>query len=199
VANEYEPNKANQSASVGVVIRALNPDLEPQVEAKGAVPIDVFATTSDQMLEELMAGHLCIAGRMEQSSGIGHACVVCGATFAKLKPSTARVTVQASGMGPHAEEAMRTAATPTYGIYDVELIDPEDGVHGTLTGQAFHDQVQFIIDRPYARDMLRAALSSDAKSSSYWLVVQDAHSYMKSTSSAGPGHYESHFECSMHS
>ena len=85
LGNEFRGDQDDQSASLGVIMRAMNPDLEPQFANKIDVPIELFPITSDQMIGELMHGNLVVAGLVEDpTTGEGHACVVSGATFARI-------------------------------------------------------------------------------------------------------------------
>jgi hypothetical protein len=153
-----------QAAGLGVMIRALNPDLEPQLDQRGVVPIDLQATTSDQMLSELMSGRLCIVGLVQKDdTTMGHACVVCGATFGKLEPNTfalmnTKVTVN-NNANSDDSKAAQSALTPTYGLYSVDLFDPYTGKHRTISGQDFADQTDFLTSHQLAHDILVAALN----------------------------------------
>jgi len=168
LANEFVPDTgdADQTAGLGVVTRALNPDLEPQVEQRGAIPITLVSITSDQMLNELMSGHLCIVGLVEnREDNIGHACVVCGATFARLKPSALGMLNMTIAVNPSVRsqdnDALKSNLNPAFGLYEVELFDPEPNVGlRKLTAQQFCDQAVFITSHKIARDLLMSALEA---------------------------------------
>jgi hypothetical protein len=156
-------DEEGQAAGLGVMIRALNPDLERELDERGAVPIDLYATTSDQMLTELMSGRLCIVGLVEKKGdGMGHACVVCGATFAKLSPNflnAINLTVTVNNSSTSADsKAARSGLMPTYGLYQVDLFDPFTARHRTMSGEEFHDQAAFLTSQELSREMLVDAL-----------------------------------------
>ena len=155
-----------QTAGIGVVTRALNPDLAPQVEQRGAIPISLVSVTTDQMINELLAGRLCMVGLVEdKDTNMGHACVVCGATFSELKPSaTSGFAPNTVGVNPNIpqtqdDQSLKSHMNPVYGLYEVEIFDPEPKV-GTrkLTAQQFCDQVAFITSHQISHNMLEDAL-----------------------------------------
>ena len=198
LANHFEPDPDNQTAGVGVIVRALNPDLGPQLDLWGAVPIDLVGLTSDQLLTELMAGRLCVVGLVENpADGMGHACVVCGATFARLNPSPLAVLAgspeapvdapppaaappgSAAGTAKaydpkaydpaadpaHDADALRSKLSPAYGLYEVELFDPEPGAgHRTMSGDEFRRQAAFFTSHMLARRTLLHALKGMSSS-----------------------------------
>ena len=157
-------NEEGQAAGLGVMIRALNPDLQPQVDARGSIPIDFIPLTSDQMLAELMSGRLCIVGLVKEGTAMGHACVVCGAQFARLQPnamSKMNVKVIVNGKtDSNAADAMRSGLMPQYGLYQVDLFDPRTGTHVPMSGQDFQNEVVFLTSHQFARDILLAALQA---------------------------------------
>jgi hypothetical protein len=168
LAKQFVPDNGesnvDQSAGLGIVMRALNPDLEPQLEQRGALPIDLLPVTSDQLLAELMAGRLCIVGLVEQQGdGEGHACIVCGSTFAVLKPSAlsmlSTTVLTNSNISLNGNQPVRQVSQNcSYGLYSVELFDPMSGEHMTLDAQHFCDQAVFITSHQISRGVLLSAL-----------------------------------------
>jgi hypothetical protein len=176
LGNYFEPDPDDQTAGVGVILRALNPDLQPKLEQRGAVPVDLVGITSDQMLQELMAGHLCVVGLVdEQNDGYGHACVVCGATFARLHPSPLAMLAGApaapdghpgSAAVATPADAIRSKLSPDFGLYQVELFDPEPGIgRRTVDAATFQKQAVFLTSHILSRQMLLTALGESPTAS----------------------------------
>ncbi len=173
LGNHFVPDPDNQTAGVGVIVRALNLDLVPRLEQRGSVPIDLVGTTSDQVLAELLAGHLCLVGLLERPDDpMGHACVVCGATFARLNdgplaalagarelPDLSHDLATADDAARLQVDAIRSKMSPRYGLYEVDLFDPDrGGSHRKLSGDAFRRQAVFLTSHNLARQTVLAAL-----------------------------------------
>jgi len=165
LAAEFVPPDADdQTAGVGVVIRALNPDLEDQVDQRDVVPIDLQPITSDQLITELLAGRLCIVGLVEdREANMGHACVICGATFAKLKAGAPVNIAKSSNTSALDAAAEQSEFSPQYGLYSIQIFDPfKDKLGGVrpMNAQLFSQQAEFITSHVLARDVLLAALNA---------------------------------------
>jgi hypothetical protein len=173
LVQDFVPIDADdQTASLGTVIRALNPDLMGRVSQRGVIPIDLVAVTSDQMVDELLAGHFCMVGVTEErGDATAHACIVCGATFARLNSALAPLVAQnpnipqSSSVDPHEGAALLSAIAPKYGLYSIQIFDPypdKKGGFQTLDAQDFCDNAIFLTSRNIARETLMAALQAPA-------------------------------------
>jgi hypothetical protein len=157
---EFRPDKENKSANVGVILRALNPDLEPRFKDKLVLPIELFPVTSDQMIQQLLNGDLVVVGLVSPDYPDGHVCIVYGATFAKKQTNIFSNFI-------HINTGDSPPNTPQnqWVLSGVELFDPWPG-NGSrpLTGADFAQQVKFITSRPMARQILLAALNPPPQS-----------------------------------
>jgi hypothetical protein len=174
LGQEFSGDQEDQSANVGVIMRAMNPDLESRLAHLITVPVQLFGITSDQMIRQLFNGDLVVVGLVaDPNFPMGHACIVYGAEFAKLKPhfmeNLFKINNQPGG---------QAASPDRYGLISVELFDPEPDVGPrTLTGAEFARQVSFITSRQIARDCILQSLSgkpvkSSGKNNGYTLTLK---------------------------
>ena len=148
----FRPDQEDKSANIGVVMRALNPELEPQLDKKLVIPLQIVPFSSDRLVEQLSQSELVIVGLVDEAEGGGgHACIAYGAEFAKTKAGEAKQFLGNNDI------------VPTFGLYNVSIFDPwpetgPDKGFKTLSGQEFKKQVRFIMSRPLAKQAILDAL-----------------------------------------
>lgn len=84
LANYYKGKSEDQTANLTTIMRAMNPDLERTIFNNiASVGMSLRGMHSDRMIEELTAGNPVVIGMTED--GAGHACVVIGAKYCKVR------------------------------------------------------------------------------------------------------------------
>jgi len=149
----FRPDREDKSANDAVIMRAINPDLDAEMDQKRIfLTTQVTPNTSDQLIKQLCANELVVVGLVENKDNpAGHVCIIYGATFGKVKETIFDPLAAAAQM------------RNVYAIYEVNVFDPwpdTDAGGGTrkLTGDQFKEQVQFLTSKPLAHDELFKAL-----------------------------------------
>jgi hypothetical protein len=166
LAHEFREGREDKSATFGVMVRALCPELEPQLVGRLVMPIQLIPSSSDTLLEELAAGEPVIVGLWEDPNlPVGHMCVVYHSEYAMRKLS-ALDAVLAADVQKSASAAPLTDALPVgrAALVNVSLLDPADKEPRGMYAAEFKKQIKFMMSRRMALKLMEDALKAQQES-----------------------------------